>query len=60
MGDCNFDGAVNTADLVTLNSFLLGKKTAATLTTESSDINGDGAVDIFDMVALRKLLINNT
>ena len=57
MGDCNFDGDVNAADLVTLSNFLLGKKTAAVITTESSDLNGDGAVDIFDMVALRKLLI---
>ena len=57
MGDCNLDGAVNAADLVTLSNFLLGKKTAAVITTESSDLNGDGTVDIFDVVALRKLLI---
>ena len=57
VGDSNGDGEVNTADLVTLSSFILGKKEAAAVSKEGSDLNGDGVVDIFDMVALRKLLI---
>ena len=56
LGDCNFDGEIGAADLVTLSSFILGKKTAVSITTESSDFDGDGIVDIFDMVALRKLV----
>jgi surface protein len=57
VGDSNSDGDVNTADLVTISSFILGKKDASTISNEGSDINGDGVIDIFDIVALRKLLI---
>ena len=57
VGDSNGDGAVNTADLVTLSSFILGKKSTSVISRETSDMNGDGAVDIFDVVELRKLLI---
>ena len=55
VGDVNADGAVNTADLVMLQRYLLG---AGTLTApEAADINGDGAINVFDNIALRKLII---
>lgn len=55
VGDVNADGALNTADLVMLQKYLLG---AGTLTSpETADINGDGTIDVFDNIALRKLLI---
>ena len=54
-GDVNNDGEVNTADLVTLQKYLLGNGTVASFYT--ADVNSDGNVDIFDNVSLRKLLI---
>ena len=54
-GDVNDDGAMNTADLVMLQKYILG---AGKLTNSSNaDINEDGNIDVFDVVGLRKLLI---
>ena len=60
VGDCNSDGRVNTADLVKLSSFILGKENGSDIDPKNSDVNGDDAVDVFDMVALRKLIINKS
>ena len=56
IGDVNNDTAINVADLVALQRYLLrGEALAA---PENSDVNGDGDIDIFDMVSLRKLVIS--
>lgn len=55
-GDVNADGDVNVADLVMLQSYLLGK--TRTLTDNSAaDLNGNGIIDVFDNVRLRKILL---
>ncbi|MCR5601546.1 MAG: RICIN domain-containing protein [Ruminococcus sp.] len=55
VGDVNADGALNTADLVMLQKYLLG--TAALTEPSAADINGDGTIDVFDNIALRKLIL---
>lgn len=56
-GDVNLDGAVNIADLVLLQKYLLR---TGTLTAEqgfNGDMDGDNILDIFDNVLLRRELI---
>ena len=55
-GDSNGDGDVNTADIVCMSSFLLGKKTGS-VSIENSDLNGDKIIDVFDLCALRRMVI---
>ena len=55
-GDVNNDGEVNAADLVMLQSNLLGK--CPLTNSYNADVNCDGDIDVFDNVALRKLLIS--
>ena len=55
IGDINRDGEVNVADLVYLQSSLLGKVRLRT----RCDCNEDGVADVFDLIFLRKLLINH-
>lgn len=56
MGDVNMDGKVNTADLVSMSGFLLGKK-ADTVSMENSDLNDDKTIDVFDLCILRKIIL---
>lgn len=56
-GDINLDGAVNIADLVLLQKYLLR---TGTLTAEqgfNGDMDGDNILDIFDNVLLRRELV---
>jgi arabinan endo-1,5-alpha-L-arabinosidase len=55
-GDVNNDGEANIADLVMLQSNLLGK--CPVTNSYNADVNCDGNIDVFDNVALRKLLIS--
>lgn len=55
-GDVNDDGEINIADLVMLQSNLLGK--CPLTNSYNADVNCDGNIDVFDNVALRKLLIS--
>lgn len=56
-GDVNNDGQLSAADLVSMSSFLLGKKNG-TVNTDNSDLNGDKNVDVFDLCILRKMLVS--
>jgi len=56
-GDINLDGAVNAADLVCMERYLLGAEGFSRQQFNAAELNGDGNVDTFDLVALRKLLI---
>ena len=55
-GDVNDDSAVNTADLVMLQKYIIGA--GQLVNSSNADINEDGNIDIFDNVGLRKILIN--
>lgn len=55
-GDVNLDGEVSVADMVAMQSYLLGRKTK---NNAYMDINGDGTADVFDMIEMRRLLIGS-
>lgn len=57
-GDINIDGTVNSADLIRLNSHLLGRKRLTADEGSRADMNEDGNVDCFDSVFLRKAILN--
>ena len=53
MGDVNTDGDINIADMVKLESYLLGKEQPDE-NLVLSDLNFDGNTDVFDMIQMRK------
>ena len=53
MGDMNTDGDINIADMVKLESYLLGKEQPDE-NLVLSDLNFDGNTDVFDMIQMRK------
>ena len=54
-GDVNADGAVNAADAVTMERYLLGASEEMKA-WKNGDLYKDDVIDAFDMVYLRKLL----
>ena len=55
-GDVNNDGQCNVADLIAMQSFLLGRDSLAA--PMNGDLCGDEVIDVFDMIALRKHLLS--
>lgn len=58
--DINADESFNIADVVQLQTFLLGSTNAKIYNWRAADLNEDGALDVFDLVLLKKALINAT
>lgn len=54
-GDCNYDGEMGVADVVSLQRWLIGNGDLKK--AENADLNGDGVVDVFDLIAMRRLLV---
>ncbi len=54
-GDVNGDRTLSLADLVSLQSWLLGKPLVTPIDPENSDINDDGIVDVFDYILIQKI-----
>lgn len=52
IGDVNYDGKIDSADILELQNFILDIKASVDL--ETSDMNGDGIIDSFDLALLRK------
>lgn len=57
IGDINSDGAVNVADLVLLEKYVLGAGNLTEKQYTIADLSGDKSVDVFDMVLMRKILV---
>ena len=55
-GDCNYDGYVGIADLVTLQDHLLGRYDF--INADNSDVNSDGRINMFDLMLLKRQLFN--
>ena len=56
-GDVNGDGEFNTADLVTLQKWLLGKPDAVLKDWKSGDLWSDNVLDVHDLCLMRNTLI---
>ncbi|MBR3760193.1 MAG: glycoside hydrolase family 127 protein [Ruminococcus sp.] len=56
-GDLNLDGAVNTADAVIMQKYILGTTTITCEQAYAADVYSDTLPDAFDMVMLRKILL---
>ena len=56
-GDVNGDSEFNTADLVTLQKWLLGKSDTVLKNWKSADYCNDNVIDSFDLCLMRKALI---
>ena len=56
-GDVNGDSEFNTADLVTLQKWLLGKSDTVLGNWKAADYCNDNAIDSFDLCLMRKALI---
>jgi len=56
-GDLNLDGAVNTADAVIMQKYILGTTTITCEQAYAADVYSDTIPDAFDMVMLRKMLL---
>ncbi|MDE6775029.1 MAG: peptidoglycan DD-metalloendopeptidase family protein [Ruminococcus sp.] len=59
LGDVNRDDNVTIADMLMIQSFVLGKKELNSEQLAFADLNRDGGVDAFDMVLMRRKLIHN-
>ena len=57
MGDVNYDGEINVADLLMLQKWLHGS--GKTVYLENADENGDGVIDVFDLCRLRTEILGS-
>ena len=57
-GDVNGDGEFDTADLVTLQKWLLGKSDTVLKNWKAADFCNDNVIDSFDLCHMRKALID--
>lgn len=57
-GDVNSDGAVNVADSVIMQGYLMQRNSFSENEFHAADLNDDGYVDVFDMILMRRLLIS--
>ena len=55
-GDVNLDKAVNTADIVLLQKYLLGAETLTKAQAKNADVLADETVNGFDLTVLRQML----
>lgn len=57
-GDCNGDGKINTADLLTIQKQLLNIAKMDLLMNAAADINNDDTINTADLLAVQKKLLN--
>lgn len=56
LGDSNYDGKFDVADVVLLQQYLIGKFHVHN--AANSDVNEDGSIDVFDLIKMRKMLLS--
>lgn len=57
LGDCNGDGKIDSADLLSIRRHLLSKVVLTDVYVKSADVNSDGKVDSADLLSVRKQLL---
>lgn len=58
-GDSNGDGKFTVADVVTMQSYIMGKKTAKLSDWKNVDYYEDEKIDVFDFIVMRENYIEN-
>ena len=58
-GDSNGDGKFTVADVVTMQSYIMGKKTAKLSDWRNVDFCEDGQIDVFDFIVMRENIVEN-
>ena len=58
LGDVNSDKALNVADVVTLQKWLLGKPNTVLMNWKAADLCNDGRLDVFDLCLMKSKLVN--
>lgn len=58
-GDSNGDGKFTVADVVTMQSYIMGKKTAKLADWKNVDYYEDEKIDVFDLIVMRENYIEN-
>lgn len=56
-GDVNYDGKLNSKDIIALQRIILNPKKASDLQQYLADYNGDGRVNVKDVIAMMKAMI---
>ena len=56
-GDANADGAVNVADAVLLQKYLLGKAELTSAQAKNAELCKDGSINGFDLAVLKRMLL---
>lgn len=59
-GDVNFDGEFNISDVVTLQSWLLGKSNSELTYWKSADLCEDDRLDVFDLYLMKRMLVEQS
>lgn len=60
VGDIRSDGALNVADLLTLQRHLLGTSSQNGAYLQSADVSGDGIVNVVDLLMLQRHLLGTS
>ncbi|MBR5514247.1 MAG: dockerin type I repeat-containing protein, partial [Ruminococcus sp.] len=58
-GDSNGDGKFTVADVVTMQSYIMGKKTAKLADWKNVDFCEDGKIDVYDFIVMRENIVEN-
>ncbi len=56
VGDVDLDSAVDAADVLALQEYLLGNRSLSQDAFDNADLTGDGIVNTFDLAALKKMV----
>lgn len=59
IGDCNYDGTFNIADVVLLQKWLLAVPNVTLPDWKAADLCEDGRLDVFDLCMMKRLLLNS-
>ncbi len=57
LGDCNSDGTISTADIVTLKKWLLNIENTK-IDVDAADFNQNGSVDVIDYIMLKNIFLS--